>query len=180
MRTKLEEFSQLRENEFWDVEQMSEEEIAQAFKVLDEKMNIIYRFVLSYNEYINMRHKYSAEVEQTMMESHILTDICDSENSTVTGLAESWGRSVSATSQTVRKLLKDDLVVRENSRENGKIYYLNSTDKGERVSNCHKKYDTLDTIKTIKSLMHTLTFDEIETMFKGLEAYVELLKPTIK
>lgn len=29
MRTKLEEFSQLRENEFWDVEQMSEEEIAQ-------------------------------------------------------------------------------------------------------------------------------------------------------
>lgn len=94
-----------------------------AFKVLDEKMNIIYRFVLSYNEYINMRHKYSAEVEQTMMESHILTDICDSENSTVTGLAESWGRSVSATSQTVRKLLKDDLVVRENPEKGENILF---------------------------------------------------------
>jgi len=43
---------------------------------------------------------------------------------------------------------------------------------------CHvlnKRYDTEDIIKTAKRLPERLSLEEIETLFKGLEKYVELL-----
>ena len=112
----------------------------------------------------------------TMLEVHLLTDICDLENSTVSSLAAAWGRSVSATSQTVRRLMAKDLVTRENAPENGKVFYLHPTPKGLRVSDEHKRYDTEDTIKTVKRLMKKLGFEEIEIMFKALDCYGELLR----
>lgn len=176
MTTKLAEFSDLSLPEHWDVGAMSQEELYRSFAHLDEKMNIIYRFVLGYNDYINMRHNYTSEAELTMLEAHLLTNICDNPNCTVTGLAANWNRSVSATSQTVRRLMAKELVVRENAPDNGKVFYLKPTEKGIRVSDCHKRYDVEDTIKTVKSLLHTLSFEEIETMFKALGQYVELLQ----
>lgn len=175
MTTKLEHFSDLAKKERWDVNAMSREELYRSFAVLDKKMNTIYKFVLGYNDYINTRHNYTAEVDLTMLEVHVLTDICDYSDSTVTSLAEHWGRTLSATSQTVRRLIEKNLVVRENDPENRRVFYLRPTDMGLRVSDEHKRYDTEDTIKTIKSLLKELSFDDIETMFKGLKKYTELL-----
>lgn len=176
MSTMLDHFSDLKEKNYWDVDAMSEEELYHSFDVLNEKMNIIYKFVLGYNDYINMRHNYKADESLTMLEAHILTDICDYEGSTVTSLSAAWGRSVSATSQTVRQLINKGLVTRENSTENRKIFYLKPTEKGIQVSNSHKRYDTEDTIKTIKRLLKSLSFEEIETMFKAVDCYAELLR----
>lgn len=176
MTTKLEHFSDLAKKERWDVNAMSREELYRSYAELDEKMNTIYKFVLGYNDYINMRHNYTAEVDLTMLEAHILTNICDYPNSTVTSLAANWNRSVSATSQTVRRLMSKDLVVRENAPDNGKVFYLHATEKGLRVSDQHKRYDVEDTIKTVKTLLHGLSFDEVETMFSALDHYVTLLR----
>lgn len=177
MTTDLQHFSDLSKNERWDVSGMTREELYRSFAVLDEKMNVIYKFVLGYNDYINMRHNYTSEVELTMLEAHVLTDICDHPGSTVTSLAAKWNRSVSATSQTVRRLMAKELITRENAPDNGKVFYLYPTEKGLRASDQHKRYDVEDTIKTVKTLLHDLSFGEIETMYKAMEKYVDLLHP---
>ena len=176
MSAPLDNFSDLNSKDLWDVYSMSDEELYKSFDILNRKMMIIYKFVLRYNDYINMRQNYTSEEALTMLEAHLLTDVCDFENSTVTSLANAWGRSVSATSQTIRKLMQKGLVVRENSKTDRKIFYIKPTDKGIRVSDAHKRYDTLDTIKTIRSLMRTLSFDEINTMFKAVDRYFALLQ----
>lgn len=175
MATKLEHFSDLSMPEHWDVAEMSKEELYRSFSELDEKMNIIYKFVLGYNDYINTRHNYTAEEALTMLEAHVLTNICDHPGTTVTELAGIWNRSVSATSQTVRRLMAKELVVRENAPNNGKVFYLKPTEKGLHVSDQHKRYDVEDTIKTIKTLLRDSSLEEIETMFRTLNRYVELL-----
>ena len=172
----LNQFSDVNSKTFWDVNSMSNEELYKSFYILNQKMSIIYRFVSRYNDYINARQAYTSEEALTMLEAHLLTDICDIENSTVTGLASAWGRSVSATSQTVRKLMQRELVFRENSKENRKVFYIKPTEKGKRISDAHKRYDTLDIIKTIKSLLRTLSFDQIEAMFRVLAQYSALLE----
>ena len=180
MTTDLQNFSDLSKNERWDVSGMTQEELYRSFAALDEKMNVIYKFVLGYNDYINMRHNYTAEVELTMLEAHVLTDICDHPGTTVTALAAKWNRSVSATSQTVRRLMAKDLVIRENAPDNGKVFYLRPTEKGLRASDQHKRYDVKDTIKTVKTLLHDLSFEEIETMYRAMEKYVSILHPERK
>jgi len=175
MKRRLDHFSELKENEFWDVRSMDQEELYRSFDVVNRRMNIIYQFVLRYNDYINTRHNYTSEETLTMLEAHTLTDICDYPDSTVTSLSENWGRTLSATSQTVKRLIDKKLVVRENDPENRRIFYLRPTEKGILVSDEHKRYDTEDTVKTVKRLLRELSFEEIETMFKGLEKYVELM-----
>lgn len=175
MGKALEHFSDISKNQYWDVDGMSREELYHSFGVTDERMNIIYQFVLGYNDYINRRHNYSSKVDLTMLEVHLLTMICDQENCTVTNLAAAWNRSVSATSQTVRQLIKKDLVVRKNSPENGRIFFLCPTPQGILVSDAHKRYDVLDTIKTIKHLLKDTTIEELQGFFKVLERYNTIL-----
>lgn len=180
MSTQLNHFSELADSTRWDVSAMSQEELYHSFAQLDEKMNIIYKFVLGYNDYINMRHNYHTDVELTMLEAHVLTDICDNPGTTVTTMAGIWNRSVSATSQTVRRLMAKELIYREQAPDNGKVFYLYPTEKGIRASDQHKRYDVEDTIKTVKTLLHTLSFQEIETMFTALERYVDILQGRAK
>lgn len=170
------EFLQLLDNGQIDIDCMAMEDLNKWFQFLNGQMTTIYHFVLIYNEYINNRHAYTDEEALTMLEVHLLTDICDYPDSTVTSLANAWNRSVSATSQTIRKLIQKDLVTRENSKEDAKIFFLRPTEKGIRISDAHKCYDTLDTIKTFKRLRHSLSLEEIGTMFKGIKAYSELLR----
>lgn len=158
-----------------DVEKLSQKELYDSFSALDGQMRVIYNFVLAYMDYVNERHNYTAEESLTMLEAHLLTQICDEPNTTVTALAKAWHRSTSATSQTIRNLIKKDLVYRENSKEDAKVFFLRPTEKGVRVSDAHKRYDTLDTVKTLKTLHHQLDDEEIDALFKGLSFYCQLL-----
>jgi DNA-binding MarR family transcriptional regulator len=95
---------------------------------------------------------------------------------TVTTLAENWERSKSATSQTVRKLMSKGLIQRKESEDSGKVFHLSPTERGKKISDDHKRYDVLDTIKTLKVLNRELSVDEILIMFNSLELYKTLLK----
>lgn len=168
-------YKALLEGGYIEIDCFTEEELNQLFQILNEKMQIIYDFVLGYMDYINERHNYSSDEKLTMLEAHLLTDICDAPNMTVTTLAHAWHRSTSATSQTIHKLIKKELIERVNSKEDAKVFFLKPTKKGLHISNAHKRYDSLDIIKTFKSLKHDLSPEELDTMFKGLEVYTKLL-----
>jgi len=160
-----------------DIDKVTETELDSLYTTLDDRMNIIYKFVLSYNEYINSGHNYPGNVSEnlSMMDIHILTDIVDHANMTVSSLARLWHRSASATSQTVRKLLKKELVYRENSKESAKVFFLHATDLGKACVKAHKQYDVIDTVKTIKTLNHEFSYEEIEIFFNILKRYTHII-----
>lgn len=158
-----------------DIDAMSVEELNETFAFLNGQMMIIYDFILTYNEYFNRRHDYTGNEKLTSLEAHLLTDICDYPNSTVTSLANAWNRSVSATSQTIRKLIEKGLITRKNSTKDKKVFYLIPTQRGLDITESHKRYDVLDIIKTVKTLRHTVSLDEIETSMKVLAEYTKLL-----
>lgn len=180
MTTKFENFSDLSQLEDLDVDSLSETELDKVFNTLNDKMNIIYKLALGYNDYINNVHNYNSDINLTMLEIHTLTDICDCPNSTVTSLANAWGRSLSATSQTVRRLMNKGLVTRENAPDNGKVFYLSPTETGRRISVQHKRYDVETTIKTMRQFIKKMPVDEIETMFHGLSVFAEILSADVK
>lgn len=171
-----EKITELLGNGHIDVDALPEDELHSLFETFNDAMTTVYLFVLKYNDYINTRQNYSCDEALTMLEAHLLTEICDCPDSTVTSLANNWSRSVSATSQTIRKLMQKGLVTRVNSRKDAKVFFLHPTEEGRLISETHKKYDVLDTIKTLKSLRHSLSRKEMDAMFKGLKAFTGLLR----
>lgn len=159
----------------WIEPDAPKEETDENYKDLNLVMDSMYRFVLSYSNYFNQRRDYGAGPELTMVEVHILTNISDNPGTTVTAIAKDWNRTTSAISQTIRKLLKQKLITRENSEENGKIYYLYTTELGEEVTLAHKRYDNIDILKTNKKLLETLTVDDLISFDKVCRLYNDLL-----
>ena len=119
----------------------SEEIVNNRYKKLNEMMESVYNFILAYSNYYTIRRDYGSGEKFTMIEMHILTEICDNEGITVTELAKKWGKTSSAISQTVRKLMKRNLINRVNNEDNGKIYHLTISDKGKETVLFHKKYE---------------------------------------
>lgn len=159
----------------WIEPDAPKEETDENYKDLNLIMNPLYRFILSYSNYFNQRRDYGAGPELTMVEVHILTQISDKPGITVTELARDWNRTTSAISQTIRKLLKQKLITRENSETNGKIYHLYTTNLGEEITLAHKRYDNIDILKTKKKLLETLTVDDLISFDKVCKLYNDLL-----
>lgn len=146
-----------------------------AYDALDAQMQVIYDFVLVYSDYIFSRRTYGDGVEMTMLEAHHLTAICDEPGRTVTSLARQWHRSVSATSQTIRKLIDRGWITRKNSDTNRTVYHLLPTKEGIRVSDIHKQYDLQDIHKTQRALLEKFEKKDIATLFRILAYYTKVL-----
>lgn len=146
------------------------------YKELSKLLDPMYDFVLAFSNYYNTRRDYGFGPELTMIEVHILTQISDNPSITVTELAKTWHRSTSAISQTVRKLMKQDLVYRKNSKTNGKIFHLYTSDLGDKLALSHKKYDNIDILKTRKELLKEYSVDDLVAFDNICESYTKLLR----
>lgn len=146
---------------------------------LSKLLDPMYDFILEFSNYFNTRRSYEVGPELTMIEVHILTQICDNPGITVTELANNWKRTTSAISQTVRKLMNQDLVFRENSKENGKIFHLYTSDFGNKLVSSHKKYDNINILKSRKKLLEKFTVDELVAFDDICEEYTKLLREEI-
>ncbi|WP_282929146.1 MarR family transcriptional regulator [Anaerococcus sp. Marseille-Q7828] len=153
----------------------SREETDRKYEKLSMLLDPMYDFVLAFSNYYNTRRNYGIGPDLTMIEVHILTQIADNPGITVTELAEIWHRSTSAISQTVRKLMKQDLVYRENSKENGKIFNLYTSEFGNELALSHKKYDNIDILKTRKKLLNEFSVEELLAFDKVCKAYTDIL-----
>lgn len=146
------------------------------YQKLNALMEPVYDFVLSYSNYYNQRRSYGKGPKLTMIEVHILTEISDAKGLTVTELAQKRKRTTSAISQTVKKLMEFDLVYRQNSKTNRKIFHLYPTKLGEEISLYHKKYDNIDIVKTNKKLLEKVSADDLIAFNKVCELYNQLLE----
>ncbi|MEX6493203.1 MarR family transcriptional regulator [Fusobacterium animalis] len=146
------------------------------YKKLNGIMEAMYDFVLAYSNYYSIRRDYGTGEKFTMIEIHILTEICDNSGITVTELAEKWCRTSSAISQTVKKLIKWGFVNRISNENNGKIFHLSITEKGKELALIHKRYDNLDIVKTKKKLLKKFTIEELIAFDKICKEYTNILR----
>lgn len=143
---------------------------------LNTANNILYKFVLIYNDYISVPKDYGTGDILSMMEAHVLTDIVDNPGTTVTELSKSWERTTSAISQTVRKLIKKEYVYRVNSEENASIFLLHPTNKAIKFDKSHKSYDINGILSNRKRLLKKFTEDDLKIFFSILEDYTDIIK----
>ncbi|MFD6511283.1 MarR family winged helix-turn-helix transcriptional regulator [Bacillus sp. NPDC060175] len=142
---------------------------------LDEKANTIYKFVMTYNDYIKTARDYGTGEIITMVEVHTLTVIEESPGITVTDVALGWNRTKGAVSQIITKLEKRSLVIRKKEAGNAKTVHLYVTDKGNLLSKAHKDYDIKELTGADKTLRKSFTTEEINVFYKVMQKYTELL-----
>lgn len=83
------------------------------FQTLNNRHQIIYEFVMRYDDYIYDTHDYGTGVPLTMIESHTLTYIDDHPGTTVTELTHFWHKTKGAISQIVTRLEQNGLVSKQ-------------------------------------------------------------------
>ena len=152
------------------------EDIEKNFEILNKNFSALYKFVLAYNGYSTKLKNYNSdEQELSMVEAHILLDIVDNPQITVTELAAKWKKTTSAISQTIKKLIKKGYVNREICPFNAKFFHLYPTEKAKKFTLYHKHYDNIDIIKTIKKLRKKCSVEEIVAFYKVMGEFTEML-----
>jgi len=150
--------------------------IDESFRALNERHNRIYQFVLMYNNYIFSTHDYGMGIPLTMIEAHTLTYIEDNPGCTATDLIYYWNRTKGSISQIVSHLEKSGLVEKRKKEGNKKTLYLYVTKLGAQLSKAHKLYDTIDIAKTMEHLKKECTAEEIESFYKVLDVYNQVIR----
>ena len=149
-------------------------EIDALYTALSPRADMLYQFVMTYADYIHEARDYGTGLPINMVEVHTLTMIEDNPGITVSDLARRWGRTKSAVSQNVKKLMLHGLIRKERSTVDAKILHLYPTEAGVRLSTAHKAFDNQDILETRQALLHTCSEEEIETFYKVLDAYYKL------
>ncbi|MGL5123031.1 MAG: MarR family transcriptional regulator [Fusobacteriaceae bacterium] len=150
--------------------------IDDTFYILNERHNNIYQFVIQYNDYILSTHDYGEKIPLTMIESHTLTYIEDHPGIKISELATYWNKTKGAISQTVSRLEKWGLVIKEKQNGNLKNIHLYPTEIGVKLSKAHKIYDTTDIAKTMEELKKECSIEEIDNFFKVISVYNKIIK----
>lgn len=122
-------------------------------KVFDEG----YELCLKYDI---MPHQYGDEVLY-QSEMHFLQAVGNTPNVTITTIAAQLGKTTSACSQMVHKLLKKNLIVQERNQNNNREYYLNLTEKGREIYNAHEAFDAQCMARTYECL-RSFSDDELQ------------------
>nr|WP_242972005.1 MarR family transcriptional regulator [Haloimpatiens massiliensis] len=104
----------------------------------------------------------------------------DNPGTTVTELSKYWNRTKGAISKTVSRLVERGFVTRYQKEDNAKTILLKVTEEGLKLSQAHKLYDTIDIAKTLDDLLKKCTIEDIDSFYKVIDTYIELIKKDFK
>ncbi len=152
------------------------ENIETTFGRLSEKADMLYFFVALYSNYIGKLRHYGVGPELTMTEAHMLNSIALTPGTTVTELAHRWERTTGAVCQVLSKLDRKGLITRKKAEGNSKTVHLYPSELGQTVNRAHMMYDIADITETTQELLKSCTMDEINTFYKVLGIYLELVR----
>lgn len=153
--------------------------MSELFKELYNRAQILYKFINLMNFYSKNKHSSELDKELTMTEIHMLVDISENENTTVTEIAKNTNRTKGAISQIITKLEKKGYIEKRLDSKDAKISFLELTASGNAISEEHKIYDIKALSKTINRLLEDCTIDEIEKFYKVVNCYNKILQEDI-
>ena len=146
------------------------------YRTLNSRYNNLYRFVMHYATYIYSTHSYGGAVPLTMIEVHTLSYIEDNPGTTSSELVRYWDKTKGAISQILTRLADCGLISKEKTKDDGKTIHLYVTEEGRRLSMAHKLYDINDIAKTVSHLRKECTAEEIDTFFKVIGVYNDVMR----
>lgn len=155
---------------------MKEEALSEIVQKAYQKADLLYEFVIKYNDMMVQPRDYGTGELLNMMEIHLLTHIDETPGITVSELAFMWNRTKGAISQQVKKLEDKGYIKKVKHETNGKIVLLYTTEEGQKLSNAHKHYDIVDIMQTMKLLMNKCTIEEIDVFYKVVGEYIKILQ----
>ncbi len=120
--------------------------------------------ILKANKYINIYEKtpraYGTEDVMYMEECHTLEMIGNNPNITISDIARNTGKTKSASSQLIDRLVKKGFLLKEGHPSNNRSYKLKLTEKGNLVFRKHQQYDK-DSYKKIMEALTDFTDEDI-------------------
>ncbi|MBS7527661.1 MarR family transcriptional regulator [Fusibacter paucivorans] len=140
------------------------------------KSEILYRFVDLFSDYEDTPRDYGTGAVISMTEVHTLAAIDANPGITTTGLAEMFNYTKSAISQTVSKLVADEYVLRVTDKQSPRQKQIFVTMKGKQLCNAHQAFDVNALTKTYNYLLRDCTEDEIESFYKVLAVYNNIME----
>jgi len=150
-------------------------EINQMFHEMNQRADELYKFVLLYGDYINMKRDYGTGFEIGMIEAHTLTYIEEHPGVTVNDLTKVWNKTKGTVSLMVTRLEEAGFVTKQRKIGNQRIVHLYVTEAGRQLSIEHKKFDIRDIADTAALLLKELTPAELDTFYKVIRVYTNLL-----
>ena len=135
-----------------------------------------FEFAMRYYGFSAMPKDYGTGVEYSLAEAHGVTFIEEHPGVTVTEMADAFGRTQSALSQSVKQLEQKGLVYKLESKENKKKNHLFVTPKGRQLSMAHKQYDIVHTMRFIKDLENIFTEEELDCFFRIMKVRADLMR----
>lgn len=148
--------------------------LSELFNSLDEKVDIVYRYVNLLNTFSGISRDYGVDVMMTEQEIHTLGYICKSPGISVTELAKQLQRTKGAISQMANKLEDKKFIIRSKNEENKKTVLLFPTDSGKKADTKHRAYDREKMLSTLNILSQQFTSEEIETYYKIMKAHAQI------
>jgi Transcriptional regulators len=139
------------------------------------KSNVLYEFVDLFINYENTARDYGSDELLSMNDVHMLSAIDNSPGILSTELALSRHRSKSFVSQVINKLETLGYIVKVPQAEDNKKKQLFVTAKGKKLSQAHVSFDEKTLIKTYNYLRRDCTDDEIETFYKVMKVYNNIM-----
>lgn len=146
---------------------------------MESRLPPFYRFISTYQDYMNLRRDYGDGEPRSMVEMHILAIICAEPGITVGGVAHRWGCTKGAASQNVTKLEKKGLLVRTKLLNNAREVHVYPTEEGRKLAELHRAYDAKNEARYAELLLERCTMEELETFERVLEIYSDVVEKDV-
>lgn len=149
------------------------------FKQLYDRAKLLYNFVNLMN--MHTKHTNCSEIapDLSMTEVHVLVDVLENPGITVSDLGRMNKKTRGAISQMVSKLEQRNYLIKRVSDQHGKMLELYLTETGEQIAQEHSRYDVKALTATLNKLLDKCSMDEIDSFYKVLGYYNEILQDEV-
>ena len=141
-----------------------------------EITNLEFEFATRYFEFSRVPRDYGTGAAYTLSEDNGVTYIEEHPGVTASEMADAFGRTRSAASQTVKRLEALGLIVRQADSEDRKKSRLFVTQKGMELSLAHKAYDLKNTDAFVRWLRTQFSEAELDCFYRVLKMRTERMR----
>ncbi len=153
-----------------------EQEIGRIYDALSVDADVLYEFVMRYNEYMHRPRDYGNGDMIKMVEAHTLAMIDSNPGVSVSELARLWKRTKGTVSVNVSTLESRGYVRREKDPQNARVVKLYLTERGRALNLLHKQYDNSEIAKTRAELLDHCSKEELAAFYRVAGLYLGLLQ----
>lgn len=140
-----------------------------------KRANVLYEFVDLFTDYETTPRNYGWTEDLTMNEVHLLAKIEACPGICSSDLVIASRRSKGLISRIIAKLEDCECIIRVPDKNDAKKQLLYVTAKGKQLCDAHARFDEQTLIKTYRYLRRDCTDEEIQTFYKVLQVYNNIM-----